>query len=67
VALAFAPTQAPLVTYGEFYSELNLSRTKQEPELAPYKPHTDVQASTQQLPGVGSPKPFPQTHAKTIP
>lgn len=40
--LALADDQAPLVTSDEFYGELNLSSTKQESDLAPYKPHTDV-------------------------
>ncbi|MCY0916349.1 DUF2169 family type VI secretion system accessory protein [Massilia antarctica] len=40
--LALAPVQTPLVTTDEFYGELNRSSIKQESDLAPYKPHTDV-------------------------
>lgn len=40
--LALAPLQTPLVTTDEFYGEVNRSSVKQESDLAPYKPHTDV-------------------------
>lgn len=40
--LTLAPVQTPLVTTDEFYGELNRSSIKQESDLAPYKPHTDV-------------------------
>ncbi len=40
--LALAPVQTPLVTTDEFYGELNRSSVRQESDLAPYKPHTDV-------------------------
>ena len=41
-ALAFAPVQTPLVTSDEYHGEPNLSSVRQESDLAPYKPHTDV-------------------------
>ncbi len=41
-ALAFAPVQTPLATSDEFYGEINRSSVRQESDLAPYKPHTDV-------------------------
>jgi hypothetical protein len=41
-ALAFAPAQTPLATSDEFYGEINRSSVRQESDLAPYKPHTDV-------------------------
>lgn len=40
--LTLAPVQTPLVTTDEYYGELNRSSVKQESDLAPYKPHTDV-------------------------
>lgn len=42
LSLAFAGEQAPLVTSDVFYGELNTSSVKQESDLAPFKPHTDV-------------------------
>lgn len=41
-ALAFAPVQTPLATSDEYYGEPNRSSVRQESDLAPYKPHTDV-------------------------
>lgn len=41
-ALAFAPVQTPLATSDEYYGEPNCSSVRQESDLAPYKPHTDV-------------------------
>lgn len=41
-ALAPAPEQTPLATGDEFYGEVNRSSVRQESDLAPYKPHTDV-------------------------
>lgn len=41
-ALALAPVQTPLATTDEYYGEQNRSSVKQESDLAPYKPHTDV-------------------------
>jgi hypothetical protein len=40
--LLLAPEQTPLVTSDEYYGELNRSSVRQESDLAPYKPHTDV-------------------------
>lgn len=40
--LALAPLQTPLATTDEFYGELNRSSVRQESDLAPYKPRTDV-------------------------
>lgn len=40
--LAFAPVQTPLATCDEYYGEPNDSSVRQESDLAPYKPHTDV-------------------------
>lgn len=40
--LLLAPMQTPLVTTDEYYDELNRSSVRQESDLAPYKPHTDV-------------------------
>jgi hypothetical protein len=40
--LLLAPEQTPLVTSDEYYGEMNRSSVKQESDLAPYKPHTDV-------------------------
>lgn len=40
--LTLAPVQTPLVTTDEYHGELNRSSVKQESDLAPYKPHTDV-------------------------
>lgn len=40
--LAFAPVQTPLATSDEYYGEPNGSSVRQESDLAPYKPHTDV-------------------------
>ena len=41
-ALAFAPVQTPLATGDEYYGEPNGSSVRQESDLAPYKPYTDV-------------------------
>jgi hypothetical protein len=41
-ALLLAPVQTPLVTTDEYYGETNRSSVRQESDLAPYKPHTDV-------------------------
>jgi hypothetical protein len=41
-ALSLAPVQTPLAMTDEFYSEANRSSVRQESDLAPYKPHTDV-------------------------
>ena len=40
--LAFADEQAPLVMTDAYFGTLNQSSVKQESDLAPYKPHTDV-------------------------
>ena len=40
--LTLAPVQTPLVMTDEYHGELNRSSVKQESDLAPYKPHTDV-------------------------
>ncbi|WP_258398690.1 DUF2169 domain-containing protein [Herbaspirillum rubrisubalbicans] len=40
--LLLAPEQTPLVTSDEYYGEVNRSSVRQESDLAPYKPHTDV-------------------------
>ncbi len=40
--LSLAEDQAPLVMADQYYGELNQSSVKQESDLAPYKPHTDV-------------------------
>jgi hypothetical protein len=40
--LGLAPVQTPLVTTDEYYGEMNRSSVRQESDLAPYKPHTDV-------------------------
>ena len=40
--LSLAPVQTPLAITDEFYGEVNRSSVKQESDLAPYKPHTDV-------------------------
>lgn len=40
--LSLAPVQTPLAMTDEFYGEANRSSVKQESDLAPYKPHTDV-------------------------
>lgn len=41
-ALAFAQVQTPLATSDEYYGEPNRSSVRQESDLAPYKPQTDV-------------------------
>lgn len=41
-ALELAPVQTPLAMTDEYYGEVNRSSVKQESDLAPYKPHTDV-------------------------
>lgn len=40
--LSLTPLQTPLVMTDEFYGEVNRSSVRQESDLAPYKPHTDV-------------------------
>ena len=40
--LLLAPEQTPLATSDEYYGEVNRSSVRQESDLAPYKPHTDV-------------------------
>lgn len=40
--LLLAPVQTPLATSDEYYGEINRSSVRQESDLAPYKPHTDV-------------------------
>jgi len=40
--LLLASEQTPLVTSDEYYGEVNRSSVRQESDLAPYKPHTDV-------------------------
>lgn len=40
--LTLAPVQTPLAMTDEYHGELNRSSVKQESDLAPYKPHTDV-------------------------
>ena len=40
--LALAPAQTPLAMTDEFHGEANQSSVRQESDLAPYKPHTDV-------------------------
>lgn len=40
--LLLAPAQTPLAMTDEFYGEANRSSVRQESDLAPYKPHTDV-------------------------
>lgn len=42
LSLAFAEEQAPLVMSDMFYGEMNESSVKQESDLAPFKPNTDV-------------------------
>ncbi|WP_322403608.1 DUF2169 domain-containing protein [Massilia luteola] len=41
-ALLLAPAQTPLVTTDDYYGDMNHSSVRQESDLAPYKPHTDV-------------------------
>jgi hypothetical protein len=40
--LLLAPVQTPLATTDDYFGELNRSSVRQESDLAPYKPHTDV-------------------------
>lgn len=40
--LALAPIQTPLAETDAFYGDVNASSVRQESDLAPYKPHTDV-------------------------
>jgi hypothetical protein len=40
--LLLAPVQTPLATTDEYYGEMNYSSVRQESDLAPFKPHTDV-------------------------
>lgn len=40
--LLLAPEQTSLVMTDEYYGEMNASSVRQESDLAPYKPHTDV-------------------------
>lgn len=40
--LTLAPVQTPLAMTDEFFGEANRSSVRQESDLAPYKPHTDV-------------------------
>ena len=41
-ALLLAPEQTPLVMTDEYYGAMNASSVRQESDLAPHKPHTDV-------------------------
>jgi hypothetical protein len=41
-SLLLAPVQTPLAMTDEFYGDANRSSVRQESDLAPYKPRTDV-------------------------
>ena len=55
--LALAPVQTPLATSDDYFGEPNRSSVRQESDLAPYKPHTDVILIADAVAPQGRPKP----------